>query len=54
MSDRRCNGGSPRFDSAASLSQVMQILGYPVAIAHDGVERTLEQVQQRINAILRR
>jgi PAS domain S-box-containing protein len=25
-------------DSAASLSQVMQILGYPVAVAHDGVE----------------
>ena len=25
-------------DSADSLSQVMQILGYPVAIAHDGVE----------------
>jgi PAS domain S-box-containing protein len=25
-------------DSAESLSQVMQILGYPVAVAHDGVE----------------
>ena len=25
-------------DSADSLSQVMQILGYPVAVAHDGVE----------------
>jgi CheY-like chemotaxis protein/two-component sensor histidine kinase len=25
-------------DSAASLSQVMLILGYPVAVAHDGVE----------------
>ncbi len=39
-------------DSAESLSQVMQILGYPVAVAHDGVEAAETAAEWRPSVVL--
>jgi signal transduction histidine kinase/CheY-like chemotaxis protein len=39
-------------DSAESLSQVMQILGYPVAVAHDGVEAVETAAEWRPSVVL--
>ena len=39
-------------DSAESLSQVMQILGYPVAVAHDGVEAVGTAARWRPSVVL--
>ena len=39
-------------DSAESLSQLMQILGYPVAVAHDGLEAVEAAIAWRPDVVL--